>query len=135
MITAAQCCGARAMLGWSREQLAGASKVALRTIVDFEREARKPRHATLDVIQRALESAGVIFVEENGDGPGVRLRKSLAGLDADIKDAKDRSEAKITAGPSPASGMGQLRRGLAKNDLRTLIAKKRRKKSDLDASR
>jgi hypothetical protein len=24
----------------------------------------------------ALESAGVIFVEENGDGPGVRLRKA-----------------------------------------------------------
>jgi hypothetical protein len=23
----------------------------------------------------ALESAGVIFVEENGEGPGVRLRK------------------------------------------------------------
>ena len=34
--------------------------------------------------RRALESAGVIFVEENGEGPGVRLRKkflvaSLAG--------------------------------------------------------
>jgi hypothetical protein len=26
-------------------------------------------------IRRALEKAGVIFVEENGDGPGVRLRK------------------------------------------------------------
>jgi hypothetical protein len=24
----------------------------------------------------ALESAGVIFVEENGEGPGVRLRKA-----------------------------------------------------------
>ena len=27
-------------------------------------------------VRRALESAGVIFVEENGDGPGVRLRKA-----------------------------------------------------------
>jgi transcriptional regulator with XRE-family HTH domain len=26
-------------------------------------------------VQRALEKAGVIFVEENGEGPGVRLRK------------------------------------------------------------
>ncbi|WP_370736394.1 hypothetical protein [Beijerinckia mobilis] len=26
-------------------------------------------------IRQALESAGVIFVEENGEGPGVRLRK------------------------------------------------------------
>jgi hypothetical protein len=25
--------------------------------------------------RRALELAGVIFVEENGEGPGVRLRK------------------------------------------------------------
>jgi hypothetical protein len=27
-------------------------------------------------VRRALEAAGVIFVEENGDGPGVRLRKA-----------------------------------------------------------
>ena len=26
-------------------------------------------------IQRALEAAGVIFIETNGEGPGVRLRK------------------------------------------------------------
>jgi hypothetical protein len=26
-------------------------------------------------IQRALEAAGVIFIEGNGDGPGVKLRK------------------------------------------------------------
>jgi hypothetical protein len=29
-------------------------------------------------IKGALELAGVIFVEENGDGPGVRLRKGQA---------------------------------------------------------
>jgi hypothetical protein len=26
-------------------------------------------------VRAALESAGVIFVDENGEGPGVRLRK------------------------------------------------------------
>ena len=26
-------------------------------------------------VQRALESSGVIFIEENDEGPGVRLRK------------------------------------------------------------
>ena len=26
-------------------------------------------------IRRALESTGVVFIDENGDGPGVRLRK------------------------------------------------------------
>jgi hypothetical protein len=33
----------------------------------------KPR--TVAAIRTALEAAGVIFVEENGEGPGVRLRK------------------------------------------------------------
>jgi hypothetical protein len=28
-----------------------------------------------DALRRALEAAGGIFVEENGEGPGVRLRK------------------------------------------------------------
>ncbi len=27
-------------------------------------------------IQRALEAAGVQFIDENGDGPGIRLRKA-----------------------------------------------------------
>jgi transcriptional regulator with XRE-family HTH domain len=78
MITSAQCRAGRALIGWSRDQLADASKVALRTIVDFERDAREPREVTLDAIQRALEAAGVIFVAENGVGPGVRLTKEKA---------------------------------------------------------
>lgn len=40
-------------------------------------EELKPR--TVAAVRSALESAGVIFVEENGEGPGVRLRKSAAG--------------------------------------------------------
>ena len=35
----------------------------------------QPRRATLDVIRRAFELAGVEFIDENGGGPGVRLRK------------------------------------------------------------
>jgi len=75
MITPAQSRAGRALIDWSRDQLASASKVALRTIVDFERGAREPREVTKDAIRRALETAGVIFVDENGEGPGVRLRK------------------------------------------------------------
>ena len=41
MITSAQCRAERALLDWSREQLAAASMVGLRTIVDFERGARE----------------------------------------------------------------------------------------------
>jgi transcriptional regulator with XRE-family HTH domain len=81
MLTSAQCRAARALLDWPREQLAEASKVGLRTIVDFERSAREPREVTKEALIRALESAGVIFVSENGEGPGVRLRKDRPGKD------------------------------------------------------
>jgi transcriptional regulator with XRE-family HTH domain len=78
VISSAQCRAARALIEWSREDLAAASKVAARTIVDFERGARQPIHSTQAAIRGALESAGVIFVEGNGEGPGVRLRKGGA---------------------------------------------------------
>ena len=76
MMTAAQCRGARAMLGWSRERLAEAAMISVRTIVDFERDAREPRHATLDVLQRAFEAAGVEFT--NGGEPGVKLKRRIS---------------------------------------------------------
>jgi hypothetical protein len=34
------------------------------------------RDRTIEDIRRALESAGVEFIAENGGGPGVRLRKA-----------------------------------------------------------
>ena len=72
-IVAAQCRAARALLDWPREALAEASRVGLRTLVDFERGARQPRAVTLDALRRALEEAGIEFT--NGDEPGVKLRK------------------------------------------------------------
>jgi transcriptional regulator with XRE-family HTH domain len=63
------------MLGMSREELAKKASVAERTISDFEAGRRNPISATLEAIQRALEKAGVMFTPENGDGPGVKLRK------------------------------------------------------------
>jgi hypothetical protein len=36
----------------------------------------QPRRATFNVIRRALESAGVEFIDENGGGVGVRLRQA-----------------------------------------------------------
>jgi hypothetical protein len=37
----------------------------------------QPRRATLEVIRRAFEIAGVEFIDENGGGRGVRLRKRV----------------------------------------------------------
>lgn len=70
MITPAQCRAARALLDWSQQQLADASKIGNATIRNFEGGKSAPQHATLDVLQRALESAGVEFI----NGTGVKLR-------------------------------------------------------------
>ena len=48
------------------------SRRALR--LTLSRWSRAPR-SDLDRFRRALESAGVEFIDENGGGPGVRLRK------------------------------------------------------------
>jgi hypothetical protein len=40
---------------------------------------------TLEVIRRAFESAGVAFIEENGGGAGVRLKKAS---DLELKNRK-----------------------------------------------
>jgi len=72
----AQCRGARAVLEMTQPQLATAAGVGLSTVVDFERERRSVSEDAVEKMQRALESAGIEFIEENGGGPGLRLRKS-----------------------------------------------------------
>ncbi len=65
------------MLGWSRRQLADAAGVAERTLIDFERGARKPYDRTIADIRAALKEAGIEFIDENGGGPGVRLKSKI----------------------------------------------------------
>jgi transcriptional regulator with XRE-family HTH domain len=66
------------MLGMKREELAVAAEVAHATLTDFEGGKRSPYPRTLAAIRAALEAAGVEFIEENGGGPGVRLRRGHA---------------------------------------------------------
>jgi hypothetical protein len=68
---------ARALLRWSALDLAAASKVGVATIrrvevVDGPIPVTDANEATL---RRALEQAGIEFIDENGGGPGVRLRE------------------------------------------------------------
>jgi len=56
--------------------LRNATGIGIMTIHQLEKDGSQPRRATLDVVRRAFELAGVEFIEENGGGPGVRLRKS-----------------------------------------------------------
>jgi transcriptional regulator with XRE-family HTH domain len=78
-ITPEQCRGARAMLGWSRDDLAQKSKVGVATLADFEAGKRTPYPRTLADIRDALEDAGVEFIDENGGGAGVRLAAKRRG--------------------------------------------------------
>ena len=48
------------------------------TIHQLEKDGSQPRRATLEVVRRALEAAGVEFIDENAGGAGVRLRKILS---------------------------------------------------------
>jgi len=60
-------------------ELAAGETATFTTTSDAEQRSgvrgRHPRRATLEVIRRAFESAGVEFIDENGGGPGVRLQK------------------------------------------------------------
>ena len=49
--------------------------VGVVTVHQFEAGTSAPRRATIDVIKRAFQEAGVEFIDENGGGPGVRLRR------------------------------------------------------------
>jgi transcriptional regulator with XRE-family HTH domain len=65
---------ARAAVGWGVRALAEKSGVTANTVTRIE-NGSDARQSTMDRLQRALEEAGVVFIEENGGGPGVRLRK------------------------------------------------------------
>src|SRR5579862_724938 len=68
---------ARALLAWSQEELAAAADVSIPTIKRLEARvgALGGRHETGTKIRLALETVGVEFIDENGGGPGVRLRR------------------------------------------------------------
>jgi transcriptional regulator with XRE-family HTH domain len=74
MITREQLKMARAALGWGVRDLAKKAGVAATTISRYENGA-DAYGETLTRLRRALESGGVIFIDGNGDGPGVRLKK------------------------------------------------------------
>ncbi len=70
---------ARALIGWTAQDLATASSVGVATIrraelKDGETGMTAPNVAA---VRSALEAAGIEFIPENGGGAGVRLRKTL----------------------------------------------------------
>lgn len=76
MIIGAQVRAARALLGWTVFELAKKAKVGVTTVRRTELVNGRTNVPLNDAIaiRRALEKAGVEFIDRNGGGPGVRLR-------------------------------------------------------------
>ena len=76
MITSSQIRAARALLNWSREELAKNSGVGISALMRFEGAEKIPRGniKTFELIQAAFEKAGIEFIGTPEDAPGVRLR-------------------------------------------------------------
>lgn len=65
---------ARAAVGWGVRELAKKASVTANTVTRIENGA-DAKQSTMDRLQQALETAGVEFIDENGGGTGVRLKK------------------------------------------------------------
>ena len=76
-LTSSQIRAGRTLLRWSADDLARESALGVNTIRRAElAEDRTSLTAANDLaVRRALEAAGVEFIDENGGGPGLRLRK------------------------------------------------------------
>ena len=76
-LSSAQIRAARALLKWSVADLARHSSLGLNTIKRAEVADNGTSLTTANdsAIRRTFEAAGVELIDENGGGPGVRLRK------------------------------------------------------------
>jgi transcriptional regulator with XRE-family HTH domain len=80
MIYPVQVRAARGLLGLSQDDLAEQASVGVVTVMRLEAAGTSIRGSaqTMARIQRALENAGIIFIDQDGEGgPGVRLRQHL----------------------------------------------------------
>lgn len=74
MVTPREVRAARALLGWTRQQLADRAVVSLNSVIRLEQGVVDSRSSTINAIRAALEAAGVEFLSVRGDAEGVRLR-------------------------------------------------------------
>src|SRR4051812_12175742 len=87
-ILGAQIRAARALLRWSAADLVRESGVSPATIHRAESVDGKSAMtvANANAIRKALENAGVEFIEENGGGLGARLTERLERTDEGVGD-------------------------------------------------
>ena len=80
-LTSGQIRAARALLRWRAHDLARESSVGVATIHRAELADSKTSMTVANdlAVRRAFEAAGIEFIDGNGTGPGVRLRKGTEG--------------------------------------------------------
>ena len=80
-LTSAQIRAGRALIRWSAEDLARETTLSVATIrrAELMQDETSMTAANDLAVRRALEAAGVEFIDENGGGPGVRLLKRSQG--------------------------------------------------------
>jgi len=75
MITACQIRAARALLGWSQQDLADKSVISVNAIRRLETGEVDPRLSTVTAVQKAIVKAGVVLLQNGDMGEGVRFAK------------------------------------------------------------
>jgi transcriptional regulator with XRE-family HTH domain len=119
LVSSSQIRAARHLANLSQSAIAKATGLSLPTIrrAESEREVSVSDEA-IAAIGAALEAAGVIFVEENGEGPGVRLRKDRKPMSEPLRtgtfvkfssaikppDEKYSGQTGIVIAPDPVAG-------------------------------
>ncbi len=77
------CRAARALLGWSRQDLAESAHVSLPIVEAYELNSHACRWAIEQLLERAFEEAGIdIFTRDAWGGSGVRWRRRRQAVPA-----------------------------------------------------
>jgi transcriptional regulator with XRE-family HTH domain len=106
-MTSAQCRAARALLNWTQNELAAAAEVDEATVRNFENERSAPQSATLAMMRRVFEVAGVDFT--NGRQLGVKMKLLEQGHKVRLRRALERHAPTLVVGPRDVATVEEWR--------------------------
>jgi len=75
MLTTDQCRAARALLKWTQKDLSDRTNISQVSIRFFETGKNDMRMNNQRLLRLTFENAGLVFIDENGGGAGVRFAK------------------------------------------------------------
>lgn len=79
MLSPEQSRAARGWLDWTQAELAERARVSLSTVKGFESGERNPIANNIEAMERAFISAGILFVEKDGQASGLAFDAKTAG--------------------------------------------------------